>query len=165
MNDVRSLVHERLVKSRRRRMIYVFLLVFLSIIGVLVSLLALDDTLLYFRTPSDIQTAAPQSNERIRVGGMVVEGSVEEIEGEEPAWSFFVSDGEQELEVIHFGVLPDLFAEGKGMIAEGYYRDGKMNSDLILAKHDENYVPRTMDGASLYGGEYGSENHSTKADQ
>jgi cytochrome c-type biogenesis protein CcmE len=118
---------------------------------VLFALLALDDALLYFRVPSDIYDNPPPVTERLRLGGVVKEGSLfrEEVLRGEGHWEFVVGDGVSEIRVRFDGVFPDLFREGQGMVAEGYYEDGEFRADLIMAKHDENYVPRTLSGASL----------------
>ena len=104
---------------------------------------ALEDSVVYFYSPTDLRAKAADSRV-IRVGGLVVDGSVA-IEGTEIR--FEVSDGNASMDIIYRGVLPDLFREGQGIIAEGIY-DGKMfRANTVLAKHDETYMPKEVAAA------------------
>ena len=104
---------------------------------------ALEDSVVYFYSPTDL-SAKPADSRVIRVGGLVVDGSVA-IEGTEIR--FEVSDGNASMDITYRGVLPDLFREGQGIIAEGIY-DGKMfQANTVLAKHDETYMPKEVAAA------------------
>lgn len=112
--------------------------------GVLVAK-ALERNIAYFYTPSEVQEAGLTPETRIRLGGMVEDQSVESIDGIET--TFRVTDGGQSIRVSYSGILPDLFREGQGVIAQGRLQsDGSFIADTILAKHDENYVPKELIG-------------------
>lgn len=111
--------------------------------AVLLVMFALRDEIVFFYTPSDILSegkAAP--GQRIRLGGLVLDGSIKR-EGEKV--SFVVTDTDREMPVTYTGILPDLFREGQGVVAEGVLAgDGSMAADTVLAKHDENYIPKEV---------------------
>lgn len=105
---------------------------------------ALDETLLYFRLPVDVVEQKLPAGERFRLGGLVAGGSVVQ-DGEDADVSFAVTDGEATLDVRYRGILPDLFREGQGVIAEGALdADGIFRADSVLAKHDETYMPKEV---------------------
>ena len=109
-------------------------------LAVLLTLTALEDTVVYFYDPSAL-AEKPLDNRLIRVGGLVVEGSVDKSES---TIKFSLSDGAARVDVAYSGILPDLFREGQGIIAEGRY-DGKLfTAETVLAKHDENYMPKEI---------------------
>ena len=111
----------------------------LTLAAILV-LFALKDNVVFFHTPSDIAEKNIASGERIRLGGLVSKGSV--VRGEGTTVSFKVTDTLKEIPVSFTGVLPDLFREGQGVVAEGKLeRDGHFAAESVLAKHDENYMP------------------------
>ena len=99
---------------------------------------ALEDTIVFFYSPSDIVEKSPDSGTRFRLGGLVAEGSVER-NGDRI--KFVVTDVANELPVSFQGILPDLFREGQGVVAEGTLSEGVFVADTVLAKHDENYMP------------------------
>lgn len=104
---------------------------------------ALERNIAYFYTPSDAIAAQLSPETRIRMGGLVENGSVE---ARGVVTTFRVTDGAESVTVSYTGVLPDLFREGQGAIAQGRFSDdGVFIADLILAKHDENYVPRELE--------------------
>ena len=113
--------------------------------GVLLILTALEDHVVYFYGPSEIVSGEGlgdiSSGRRIRVGGLVVEGSI--IHAERSV-NFAVSDGGAEIIVRYEGVLPDLFREGQGVVAEGYFDGEAFMAEIILAKHDETYMPKEV---------------------
>ena len=111
----------------------------LALAAVLV-LTALEDSVVYFYGPTDLQSK-PLDERRIRVGGLVVEGSVD-IDGMDT--KFDVSDGNNAVTIAYRGALPDLFREGQGIIAEGVFDGRKFNADTVLAKHDETYMPKEV---------------------
>jgi len=111
----------------------------LSIAAILV-LFALRDTVVFFHTPSDVAEKKIEAGQRFRLGGLVAEGSVKRGEGAKV--DFGVTDTLKTLPVTYQGILPDLFREGQGVVAEGKLtRDGVFIADSVLAKHDENYMP------------------------
>ena len=103
-------------------------------------LVALEDSVVYFYGPTELQSK-PLDSRRIRVGGLVVAGSVEQ-DGIDT--QFAISDGTAAVTVTYRGVLPDLFREGQGIIAEGIYDGSGFAADSVLAKHDETYMPREV---------------------
>ena len=104
-------------------------------------LLALSDSIAFFVTPSDIATARVAVDKRFRLGGLVVPGSVERT-GEDGTVSFELTDQAHEVRVRYQGLLPDLFREGQGIVAQGRLApDGVFVADEVLAKHDEKYMP------------------------
>lgn len=114
----------------------------LAVLGVAVGLvlMALNETITFFKTPSDLATAPLPPGQRFRLGGLVAEGSVKRGQGLDV--QFAVTDTLQSLPVVYRGVLPDLFREGQGVVAEGRLEaDGRFRADSVLAKHDENYMP------------------------
>ena len=103
------------------------------------TLYALQDQIVFFRTPSDIAATPLAVGERVRVGGLVKEGSVVRTGA---TTTFTVTDTAADVTVAHSGILPDLFREGQGVVLDGAVRpDGLFVADTVLAKHDENYVP------------------------
>jgi len=103
---------------------------------------ASGDAFQFFRSPSEVASAPPPSHETFRLGGLVEDGSLERGVGEEIR--FRVTDGAQSVAVTFTGILPDLFREGQGMIASGTLQGGVFVADEVLAKHDEDYLPREV---------------------
>ena len=107
-------------------------------------LFALRQEIVFFRTPTDIAAGAVQlQGTRIRLGGLVEEGSV--VRGEGTRVRFAITDTAERVPVTYDGVLPDLFREGQGVVTEGTLMpDGTFVADTVLAKHDENYMPKEV---------------------
>lgn len=125
-------------KQRRGIMIGGGVLV-LTIAGLLV-LSALRDTIVFFHTPTDVQAGKVQPGQRFRLGGLVAEGSVKRGAGADVGFS--ITDKGATIRVAYRGVLPDLFREGQGVVAEGRIdAGGVFRADTVLAKHDESYMP------------------------
>lgn len=104
---------------------------------------ALGQRASYFYMPADLQTAKLEPGQRIRLGGLVEQGSIQRGTGATVA--FGVTDQEKAVKVTFTGILPDLFREGQGIITEGTFRaDGVFAADSVLAKHDENYMPKEV---------------------
>ena len=124
--------------KKRASLLVVFLSI--SVIGVILILSALNKNLLYFNSPTDIKINQDiDFNKRIRVGGMVKKNTLK-IKDQEIR--FIITDFKNEIKVSFKGTIPNLFAEGKGVVAEGKLQDKKFFiADRILAKHDENYMP------------------------
>ena len=126
-------------KARSRIVVLTFLLV-PAIVVVFVVLKSLEENVVYFFSPTEIYNKENISfNKKIRVGGLVKEGS---ITNHQTSVNFIVTDLNNEIIVSYSGSLPNLFSEGKGVVAEGKLKDKKyFIADKILAKHDENYMP------------------------
>lgn len=103
---------------------------------------ALRDGINLFRAPSQVVVDPPLATEVFRLGGLVKDSSL--IRGTGLAVNFTVTDGAADISVRYSGVLPDLFAENQGMIATGRYRNGVFEASEILAKHDEDYMPKEV---------------------
>jgi cytochrome c-type biogenesis protein CcmE len=125
-------------KQRRATFIAAALAVMALALGLV--LVALRDTITYFKTPSDIAAKPVPAGQRFRLGGLVADGSVKRGAGAEV--EFAVTDTLSRVSVVYRGVLPDLFREGQGVVAEGRIEaDGRFRADTVLAKHDETYMP------------------------
>ena len=125
---------------RRQRMLAVGLVV--AGVGVAAALVlrALDNNIMYFFSPSEVVAGEAPADRPFRLGGLVVDGSFRREPGSLAA-SFTVTDTSEQVEVSYTGVLPDLFKEGQGMVANGRLgADGVFVADEVLAKHDENYM-------------------------
>ncbi len=104
---------------------------------------AFQDQLVYFYMPSDVAAHNVQPGTRIRLGGLVETGSI--VRSEDGAVAFKVGDGNEVIDVRYKGLLPDLFREGQGVVTEGTLQPGgTFVADSVLAKHDENYMPREV---------------------
>jgi len=103
-------------------------------------LIAAEDSIVFFYSPTEVVERTPQPRQRIRIGGLVEEGSVEKADGGTVV-NFRVPDIENTVAVTYRGLLPDLFREGQGVVAEGTMDGGLFHADEVLAKHDENYMP------------------------
>lgn len=109
-------------------------------LAALLVLFALKDSIVFFHTPSDVVEKKVPAGTRIRLGGLVANGSLQRGQG--TTVSFKVTDTLKEIPVTYTGVLPDLFREGQGVVAEGKLDTaGSFAADSVLAKHDENYMP------------------------
>ena len=119
-------------------------------------LYALNDQIVFFQSPTDIANNELPDGQRIRLGGLVADGSV--VRGENAEVHFAVTDTEESVNVRFVGLLPDLFREGQGIVAEGIMKpDGVFHADTVLAKHDENYMPKevaeALKGKGVWKGE------------
>lgn len=123
---------------KRQRLWFVSLSVVFLCAATLLSLQAMRDSIVFFYTPSEL-LAKTDVPEPIRLGGLVAAGSV--VQGEGDVTRFIVEDGAASLKVEYHGVLPNLFREGQGVVAEGALEAGRFVATRVLAKHDENYMP------------------------
>ncbi len=117
----------------------------LAALGLAVGLImfALRDNIVFFYTPSELAEKRPAPGARLRLGGLVKQGSL--VKGEGRQLSFTVTDNTKDVAVAYAGLLPDLFREGQGVVAEGTLApDGSFRADSVLAKHDERYMPRDV---------------------
>jgi cytochrome c-type biogenesis protein CcmE len=106
-------------------------------------LYALSDRIVFFNSPTDIVAKAPPPGTRVRLGGLVETGSV--VKSGDGHVAFAVTDGKSTVKVAYQGILPDLFREGQGVVAEGVIAsDGSFAADTVLAKHDERYMPKEV---------------------
>ena len=128
-----------MMKPKHQRLTLISLALVAVIGAVLLAMWGLADRAAYFRTPADIVAGKSADGEPIRLGGMVEKGSLKRSDGTSVA--FIVSDGAAKVPVTYRGILPDLFREGSGMVAEGRMAGGTFVADMILAKHDELYMP------------------------
>jgi cytochrome c-type biogenesis protein CcmE len=104
---------------------------------------AFEDTLVFFYSPTDLIDRKTSPKKQIRVGGLVEEKSLLKTDGGLTV-SFTITDLDNSLKVTFKGALPDLFREGQGVVAEGYLVDGLFQAKHVLAKHDENYMPKEV---------------------
>ena len=114
------------------------------IAAVLLVMFAFGQAVAYFYMPSDLAKTPVDPGTRIRLGGLVGEGSV--VRGEGSTVKFTVTDGGGTVPVSYTGILPDLFREGQGVVTEGRFEQGSSTfvADTVLAKHDENYMPKEV---------------------
>ena len=131
------------LKKRRRIQVLIAAAAALVIAVVLIGYGFRDGINLY-RSPTQISEAMPDPGEYFQLGGLVKDGSIVERDGVQ--FDFVITDGAAEIPVSYTGAepRPDLFKEGQGTIAKGYYRDGRFVADNLLAKHDETYMPREV---------------------
>ena len=127
-------------KRVKSRFFFLSSLFFIAILIIFFVLKSLEDNVVYFLSPTEIHNKSDVSfNKKIRVGGLVKMGS---IKREENITNFIITDLQNEIVVSYNGIVPNLFSEGKGVVAEGKLKDKKyFIADKILAKHDENYMP------------------------
>jgi cytochrome c-type biogenesis protein CcmE len=117
----------------------------LGILGLAAGLVlyALSDSIVFFYTPSEVAAKQVQPGQRIRLGGLVEKGSL--VRGADATVTFVVTDMTKTMPVSYHGQLPDLFREGQGVVAEGQIdATGTFHADTVLAKHDENYMPKDV---------------------
>ena len=126
-------------KKVKLRILFLFLVLASIILSVYLILKSLEENVVYFLSPSEIKNLTEINSNKIRIGGMVQNKSII-IQSEEI--NFIITDFKNEINVSYSGSVPNLFAEGKGVVAEGYLKDRSyFNAVKILAKHDENYMP------------------------
>ena len=139
------------MKLKTQRLFKVSLLLIIFLIGCSVLFYNLRNNLVFFFSPSEILEKKISYLENIRLGGMVKKGSVKKKEteiGEKKVQEtiFTITDFEKEIAVYYIGILPDLFSEGQGVVVEGnLINENKFNARIVLAKHDENYMPPELD--------------------
>jgi len=122
-------------------------------VAVALMLNAFRDSIVFFNSPSDVAEKRIAAGTRIRIGGLVKEGSL--VRGDDLKVRFEVTDGNRDVRVAYQGVLPDLFREGQGVVAEGALDGaGLFNADTILAKHDETYLPKEVADALKKSGHW-----------
>ncbi len=127
-------------KKVKFRALFIFLILISLVLTIFLVVKSLEENVVYFKSPTDIKNLNEIKNaQKIRVGGMVKKNSIEINDNE---IFFVITDFKNELLVNFNGSVPNLFEEGKGVVAEGFLKDKSfLNADKILAKHDENYMP------------------------
>ena len=126
-------------KKVKLRALFLFLFIATLILTIFLVLKALEENVVYFLSPTEIKNLNETTTEKIRVGGMVKDQSIK-INSDNI--NFIITDFKNEINVTYSGIVPNLFQEGKGVVAEGILRDKNyFKAEKILAKHDENYIP------------------------
>ena len=127
------------------RFFFIILIFFTLILSVSLVLKSLKENVVYFKSPSDVKLLEEIENKKIRIGGMVKKESIKISNNEV---YFIITDFKNEINVTYSGVVPNLFSEGKGVVAEGFLKDRNyFEASKILAKHDENYMPPEVEAA------------------
>ena len=127
--------------GRKVKLRFLFVVIILSTLILTTSLIlkSLEENVVYFQSPTDIKLLNELEKNKIRIGGMVKKNSIS-INAKE--LNFIITDQKNEINVTYSGAVPNLFAEGKGVVAEGFLKDRNFfSATKILAKHDENYMP------------------------
>ena len=133
------------LKPKHQRLVLLVLALVALIGAALLAAWALRNQASYFYVPSDITADPPAPGQAVRLGGMVEAGSLK-TRADGVTIDFIVGDGEARVPVVFAGIVPDLFVEGSGVVAEGSLRpDGTFEATNLLAKHDENYMPRELE--------------------
>ena len=126
---------------RKKRLYNICFVILFSISGVGLILYSLNSNLDYFFTPTELKNKTIPVDKRIKVGGMVLKGSVERISSKV---SFTITDYENSVNVEYDGIVPDLFKEESGVVVLGYLKNQMVFAEEVLAKHDENYMPPSL---------------------
>ena len=126
-------------KKVKLRALFLFLSILSAILVIFLVLKSLEENVVYFLSPTEIKNLNETTKERIRVGGMVKDQSIK-INSDKI--NFIITNFKNEINVVYSGIIPNLFQENKGVVAEGILRDKSFfKAEKILAKHDENYMP------------------------
>jgi cytochrome c-type biogenesis protein CcmE len=127
------------------RFFFILLIVLALILSTFLVLKSLKDNVIYFKSPSEVKMIPELKKKKIRIGGMVKKDSIKMSTDEV---NFIITDFKNEINVNYSGVVPNLFSEGKGVVAEGFLKDRNFfQASKILAKHDENYMPPEVKAA------------------
>ena len=127
------------------RFLFLSTILLILILTVFLVLKSLEENVVYFQSPSEIKSLTELTNNKIRVGGMVKKNSISMNSNEV---NFIITDFKNEIKVTYSGAVPNLFEEGKGVVAEGILKDRNFfSATKILAKHDENYMPPEVKAA------------------
>lgn len=130
------------MKRKHKRLLLVLVSLGLLGLGTAILLSAIEDNLVFFYTPSEIENKSIKNDQVFRIGGVVVNGTIKHSNSFS---SFSLTDFKKTISVTFKGVLPDLFREGQGVIAEGSLKaDGTFTATQVLAKHDETYMPKEV---------------------
>ncbi len=133
------------MKPKHRRLLGLLLVMGTLGAATFIALRALDDTLVFFYSPSDVAERGTTSGEPVRLGGLVEEGSIVRDNEDGLTVHFVITDGANNVDVAYRGLLPDLFREGQGVVVEGSFDGGgRFKAHEVLARHDENYMPKEV---------------------
>ena len=127
---------------RKKRMYSILFVILFSVSGISLILYSLNSNLDYFFTPTELKDRNIPADKRIKVGGMVLSGSVERISS---SIYFVITDYENTIKVEYEGIVPDLFKEDSGVVVLGNLRNKILYAEEVLAKHDENYMPPNIE--------------------
>ena len=134
-----------MVKKVKLRILFLLAIILSAILSVFLILKSLEKDVVFFLSPTDVRDLKTIDTKKIRVGGMVKENSIQVSSNE---INFVITDFKNEINVSYSGLVPNLFSEGKGVVAEGYLKDKNFFlATKILAKHDENYMPPEVKAA------------------
>ena len=132
-------------KKVKLRFFFISLIFIVLILSVFLVLKSLEENVVYFKSPTDVRSISELDTKKIRIGGMVKKDSIEISNNK---INFIITDFKNEINVIYSGAVPNLFSEGKGVVAEGFLKDRNFFlASKILAKHDENYMPPEVKAA------------------
>ncbi|MBT4933287.1 MAG: cytochrome c maturation protein CcmE [Rhodospirillaceae bacterium] len=140
------------MKRKHKRLTFVGLALLLIAAAAGLILSAFEESIVFFHSPTDIVEKSVPATQRLRLGGLVEEGSVEKLP--DAVVMFKVTDMANSVQVSYRGILPDLFREGQGVVAEGTFSAGVFTADEVLAKHDENYMPPEVADALKKSGKW-----------
>ena len=140
------------MKRKHKRLTFVMIGLLLLGSAAALILTAFEDNIVFFYSPTELADKKPDPAQRLRIGGLVMAGSVEKLEGGVVA--FAITDTAKTLTVQYKGILPYLFREGQGVVAEGHLKGGVFQADEVLAKHDENYMPPEVAEALKKSGQW-----------
>ena len=127
------------------RFFFILLIVVILSLTIFLILKSLEENVIYFKSPSEVKILSEKQQKKIRIGGMVNTDSISIVNKE---LSFVITDFKSEINVVYSGLIPNLFEEGKGVVAEGFLKDENFFlATKILAKHDENYMPPEVKAA------------------
>lgn len=139
------------LKRKHKRLVFVSIALILLAGATGLILMAYEENIVFFRSPSDVAEKAPPEGKRFRLGGLIEEGSIKK----EGTTAFFkVTDLSKSVPVTYTGILPDLFREGQGVVTEGRLQGGVFVASEVLAKHDENYMPPEVAEALKKAGQW-----------
>jgi len=139
------------MKPKHQRLLMLALAVAALGGAVAATLVALEENMVFFHSPTELATKEVAPSQRLRIGGLVAENSVVKSGSDV---RFVVTDGAHTINVAYRGLLPDLFREGQGIVAEGTFQNGTFTAREVLAKHDENYMPPEVVEALKKSGEW-----------
>lgn len=140
------------MKRKHKRLTFVAVALILLAGAAALVLSAFEENIVFFMSPTDIAANKVGENQRFRLGGLVEEGSVDRSGGE--TVTFKVTDITNSVPVTYTGILPDLFREAQGVVAEGRLKNGVFVADEVLAKHDETYMPPEVADALKKSGQW-----------
>ena len=141
-----------MMKRKHKRLTFVVIALCLFSTAAGLILMALEDNIIFFYSPTDLINKSPGPEQRLRLGGLVAEKSLRKIGN--AVITFKVTDNTKTINVRYQGILPDLFREGQGVVTQGYYKSGVFEADEVLAKHDENYMPAEVADALKKSGQW-----------